>query len=277
MPLLLNRRAFFQAAAAAAAPSRGARWALLADTHIPVNATDQYRGFKPVENLRRVVPDVLEARPEGAIIDGDLARLEGLRGDYESFRDLIHPLHSAMPVALSLGNHDDRKNFFSVFQSGAEPVKDRHIAVLDKGPVRFIVLDSLLLPNQVPGLLGKAQRDWLESYLKKSAGRPSVIFVHHTLDDRDSSLLDTDRFLRIVTAARDVKAVFYGHSHEYRYDTLDGVHLVNIPAIGYNFRDSEPVGWVEAQIATDGGDFKLRAIGGNMAQNGAVKSLSWRG
>ena len=258
----------------------GTRWALLSDTHISHDKSNANRGFRPYDNLRTVLAAVQEARPEGVIIDGDLARLEGLPGDYELFKETLLPVSSKTPVALSLGNHDHRKNFLATFSGqapGRQSLGDKYVLVLEHTPVRFVILDSLLQPNQVPGLLGKAQRQWLERFLASSGNTPSVLFVHHTLDDGDGSLLDSDRFLHIVTAARNVKAVFYGHSHAYRYDLLDGVHLINIPAVGYNFNDQEPVGWVEAKFGTDGADLTLRAIGGNTEQNGKTKSLSWRG
>jgi hypothetical protein len=54
------------------------------------------------------------------------------------------------------------------------------------------------------------------------------------------------------------------------------MHLINLPAVGYNFNDGEPVGWVEASFTAEGGDFRLRAIGGNTEQDGKRVSLRWR-
>jgi hypothetical protein len=51
--------------------------------------------------------------------------------------------------------------------------------------------------------------------------------------------------------------------------------LVNLPAVGYNFRDEEPVGWVEARFHSKGADLKLRALAGNRADDGKVTSLPW--
>ena len=56
--------------------------ALLSDTHIPADRMNGSRGFNPWENLKTVVPQVQEARPDGVILCGDAARLEGLEGDY---------------------------------------------------------------------------------------------------------------------------------------------------------------------------------------------------
>jgi 3',5'-cyclic AMP phosphodiesterase CpdA len=262
------------------AQKRTTRWALLSDTHIAANVDDEYRGFRPYENLKQVVSQAGKFGPDGIVIDGDLARLEGLAPDYRNLTELLEPLTSRFPVGLALGNHDHRKNFLAAFQGSAgqrAAIQDRHVVIIDRSPVRLVLLDSLITANQTPGLLGKAQRTWLDEYLAANAGVPTLLFVHHTLDDRDTSLLDSDRFLRIATKHPHVKAVFYGHSHEYKLDTIEGMHLINVPATGYNFKDSEPVGWLEAGFAADGAEFTLRAIGGNKTADGSRRSVSWRG
>src|SRR6188768_480781 len=56
--------------------------ALISDTHIPADAANEFRGFKPYENLKQIVPDVVATRPELTIHCGDAARLEGKVEDY---------------------------------------------------------------------------------------------------------------------------------------------------------------------------------------------------
>jgi 3',5'-cyclic AMP phosphodiesterase CpdA len=148
--------------------------------------------------------------------------------------------------------------------------------VVDQQPVRLILLDSLLYTNKVPGFLGRAQRDWLQKFLGASDECPTLIFVHHTLGDGDGELLDVERLLRIVRPQRKVKAIFYGHSHEYNFKEDEGLHLINLPAVGYNFADTEPVGWVDGIFTAKGAQLQLHAFGGNRSQDGSTKSLSWR-
>jgi 3',5'-cyclic AMP phosphodiesterase CpdA len=295
MPLLTrpSRRQFLQVAGSSAlasklalaqsitSESKSIHWAILSDTHIATDQKNEYRGFRPYDNLKRVIPEVQQANPDVVIINGDLARLEGIQSDYELLKSVMNPISDRTPMCLSLGNHDDRKNFFDVFgtpvKGQPQPVENKNVLVLDQPPVRILVLDSLMIVNQAAGLLGKAQRHWLADYLQKSDQTPTLIFVHHTMDEGDSSLLDADRLLAIVTPHKKVKAIVYGHSHAYRYDTAGGIHLINVPAIGYNFMDSEPVGWVDSVITKDGADLTLRAFGGNMQKNGRLTSLEWRG
>lgn len=255
------------------------RWALLSDTHISQDPANEYRGFRPRDTLERAVAAIAAAKTDGAIVTGDLARLEGLPGDYAALKELVDGLAAAMPVGLALGNHDNRTNFLAAFPvlPGERPsVGGKVVQILRRGPVRFILLDSLFYVNKAEGLLGKRQRDWLAAYLQGADETPTILCVHHTLDDGDGSLLDSDRLLRIAAAARQVKAIVYGHSHVYGFTTHEGIHLINLPATGYNFSDAQPVGWVEARLTAKGGDFTLHAVGGDASRDGVAMSFTWR-
>jgi 3',5'-cyclic AMP phosphodiesterase CpdA len=287
MPLLYtSRRRILASLPFGAAVLRGAfaadtaaRWALLSDTHLPADRDARVREFHIHENLSRTLAQAVAANPAGLVIDGDLARTLGAPEDYAALRRALDPVARRIPVAMALGNHDHRGNFLQAFTEHpgeSAGVDKKHVLALRAGPVRLLLLDSLLHVNDTPGLLGKAQRDWLAKYLRESDNTPTLIFVHHNLGDGDGVLLDTDRLLNIVKPERKVKAIFYGHSHRYNYAEADGVHLINLPAVGYNFQASEPVGWVEASLRANGADLTLHAIAGNPAEDGRTRSLRWR-
>ena len=149
--------------------------ALLSDTHLPGDRKNADRGFNPWENFQEAVPQVVAARPDGVVVCGDVARLEGRPEDYAELRALLAPVAAVAPVYVALGNHDDRDHFRAAFPEqppGAlAPVKARHVTVVEHPALRVIVLDSLLYVNQVAGLLGQAQRAWLEAALP--ASRPA--------------------------------------------------------------------------------------------------------
>jgi 3',5'-cyclic AMP phosphodiesterase CpdA len=253
--------------------------AFLSDTHIPGDRTNEYRGFKPWENLHTVVSQVVAARPEGVVLNGDAARLEGKPEDYRELRTLLGPLSTVAPVYIGLGNHDDRAGFLAEFKSapGEHPaINGRHITVLEHEVVRVIMLDSLLYTNRVAGLLGRAQRNWLAHYLPLVNDRPAVLVLHHTLDEGDGDLLDVDRLFALVRPHRHVRAIFYGHSHVYALWRRQGMHMVNLPSTAYNFRDQDPVGWVEARFQPEGVTLILHVIGGHRGSEGQTTFLSWR-
>jgi Icc protein len=255
-----------------------ARIALLSDTHTPADASEEYRGFHPVANLRKIVPQVIDAAPQAAVINGDAARLEGFNEDYLALKALLEPVAQKTPVFIGLGNHDDRGNFWEVFEQPEQRAKDieeKNVIVVETGPVRLLVLDSLLYVNKVAGLLGRSQRDWLAKYLDEASSKPTVLFVHHTLNDGDGDLLDVDRLYDIIEPHENVKAIFYGHSHTYQFTRRGRLHLINLPAVGYNFGDDQPVGWVDAVFSPTGVDLTLHAIGGNTAADGETTSVTW--
>ncbi len=291
----INRRQFLKTAAAMAGgvtmlgscrswastpnSNQSVKWAFLSDTHIPTDPSNNYRGFYPYQNLQKAVPQIAENRPEGLIITGDLARLEGLPGDYANAHKLLSPIMKERPICVGLGNHDHRKNFLTAFPDstkGDQNVRGKHAVSMDAGPVRLIVLDSLLYTNKVAGLLGRSQRNWLAEYLEANPTKPTILFFHHPLTDSDGDLLDTDRLLDIIKPASTVKAVVFGHSHAYNFSKRGDLHLINLPACGYNFNDDQPVGWVEAQLTAKGGEFLMHAVGGNMAADGRTTKVQWR-
>jgi len=230
--------------------NKGTRLAFLADTHIPAaddsdNPPEGHYCYNPHGNLRKVVSEVI----------------------------------SASPIFMALGNHDDRDNFLKVFDETAgekQRVANKHVIVVERPPVRLIILDSLFYVNKVPGLLGQAQRRWLQDYLKKSDNTPTILCVHHTLGDSDGCLLDVPRLYWIIEPVRKVKAIVYGHSHACGFSEFEGIHLINVPATGYSFNSNVPVGWVDAQLTAKGGDFTLHVAAGNSEKDGSVKRLKWR-
>jgi len=80
----------------------------------------------------------------------------------------------------------------------------------------------------------------------------------------------------LVKPIRKIKAILYGHSHVYGFSKFRGIHLINLPAVGYNFSDTQPVGWVEADMTAKGGKFTLHALAGNTDNDGSVQRLTWR-
>ena len=262
-----------------AAEPKHARWAFLSDTHIAIDQENNYRGFYPYRNLHKAIEQIAGDVPEGAVVTGDLARLTGQMGDYENLRGLLTPLVGKRPIHLALGNHDHRANFLDAFETLAGPreaIKDKYVVTVDAGPARFILLDSLFSTDQTSGLLGKAQRTWLAQYLQRSDDKPIILFFHHSLRDTDGDLLDPPRLFDIIKPVTKVKALVYGHSHEYGFSQFEDIHLINLPATGYNFNDDQPVGWVEARLTTEGGEFILHALGGNTQIDGRVDGLRWR-
>lgn len=252
------------------------RWALLSDTHVAADRENCYRGFFPYLNLQEAVAQIGDKLPDRVVITGDLARLRGETDAYENFKTLLAPIARQRPLHLGLGNHDDREDFFLAFKNpnaADMAIENKHVVEAEAGPVRLIVLDTLLHVNGGTGELGQSQRSWLETFLRRCDNKPTILFLHHALR---YDLLDTRSLLEIIRPMAKVKAVVYGHSHKYEFSTDAGIHLINLPATGFNFASNQPVGWVEARLTGKGGEFILHAVGGNRDMDGRTTPLRWR-
>ncbi len=251
-----------------------ARWAFLSDTHIATDPDHRFRGFYPYRNLQEVTAQIAANLPDGLVVTGDLARSRGQTGAYDNVKALLAPIAAKRPVHLAVGNHDHRGRFLSAFADGdGQGVQNKHVVTAGAGPVRLVILDSLLYVNMFPGMLGRVQRVWLDTFLRICDDTPIILFLHHT---PRADLLDNRRLFDIIGPARKVKAVVFGHSHKYDFVESEGIQLINLPATGYNFTSGQPVGWVEARLTDKGGEFTLHAVGGNTWRNGSTTALKWR-
>jgi 3',5'-cyclic AMP phosphodiesterase CpdA len=251
------------------------QWAFLSDTHVASDPDKHYLGFRPYRNLQEIAGRIAYNPPHGVVITGDLAWKNGETGSYENLRTLLAPVTAQCPVYLGLGNHDNRSDFSRVFGrplGNGMTVPDKHIAATVAGPVRLIVLDSLLV-DRADGLLGQPQRVWLKTFLDASDDSPAILFFHHR---PRIDLLDTPRLFEIIAPMVKVKAVVYGHSHRFRFSEYKGIHLINLPATGFNMSRSEPVGWIQARLTETAGEFTLHALGGDRKMDGSRRRLCWR-
>ena len=113
--------------------------------------------------------------------------------------------------------------------------------------------DSLRETNDIRGSLGEAQLRWLLRRLDASHERPAIVALHHNLDSAPSSigLLDTDQLLDALKLRKQVKAVIFGHTHDWQVHQWAGIHLINLPPTAYVFDPSRPRGFVDANIYAD--------------------------
>ena len=255
------------------------RVALLADPHIAADRDRIHNGQNVADNLVRTVEAVKGRNPSMVLIAGDLAWQTGSPGDYERFTELLQPLARHVMVCLTIGNHDERRNFLAAvsprsLENGAVPQKS--IVVIEHPLLRIVMLDSLFRSDVVAGLLGKQQRDWLESFLSEADGRPTVLCVHHPLHDSDAALLDADRLLRIAGPHRQVKAILHGHDHRYNHAVWEGIHVVGLPAVGMPLDAAEPLGWVEGWFSNEGVDLTFFGVEGRTELASSPRKLEWR-
>ena len=144
--------------------------------------TDMHLGFEagnPQElnriRLDAVLREVCAAKPCPDIIvaSGDLTEAGNVE-DYRTLRELFDAC--PVPVLPMMGNHDVRETFREIFPE--VPTHDGFIQyVVDKGPLRLILLDTLEYGRHGGSFCTK-RAAWLEARLAET-DRPCVVFLHH--------------------------------------------------------------------------------------------------
>jgi 3',5'-cyclic AMP phosphodiesterase CpdA len=297
--LLPTRRAVLAAATAVlasranlrAAPEPDAdphRVAFLSDSHIGETAEAKDKDCVMAERLKAVVAEVakLTPRPACAVVNGDLAHKTGTAAEYKLFASLVEPVRAAgVPLHLGLGNHDNFTRFaegLNGYRPKDKPVEGKHVTVIELGRANLFVLDSFDPKNTVGGILGADQLKWLAKELDARKTKPAVVCVHHPLQfdapksGRSNGIADTTDFWPLLKDRAWVKAFVFGHTHTWRLAERDGVHLINLPAIGYPFAKTEVSGWVDAHFTEKGVKLELRALDPKHAKHGDKADLTWR-
>lgn len=296
----ISRRRFLAGSAAALAGGLAPRWslaaekktdphlfALVSDTHVAANPDETSRGIKMTDNFRRVSEEILglNTQPALAIVNGDCAYLHGLKKDYEQFAKLIDPLRtSGLPLHLGMGNHDDRGTFAEVLAAlrpEHPPVTGRIIEVIPAERANWFLLDTLRKTNDTPGELGAEQVEWLGKALDEHDRKPAIVIMHHNpaLDAAaklTGGLIDTLALLDVLRPRNHVKALVYGHTHDWRFTERDGIHLINLPPTAYVFAAGRPNGWVTVDLRDDGATFNLHALDKNHPEHNKPRDLKWR-
>lgn len=264
-------------------------WALLSDTHVAGDRTKLARGINMAEHFESALREViaLPRRPGAAFVTGDCVYLKGEEGDYSTFAELAQPIRAAqIPFYLVPGNHDDRNHLRAAFadeQAASHPGVDRRVALVRSPLANWFLLDSLDKTNITSGEMGEAQLEWLAKTLDANADKPAIVAAHHNLEvatDKErkpTGLRDSEAFLKVITPRKQVKAYVFGHTHVWKTAQHDsGIHLINLPAVAYVFKQGMPSGWVLATLQPQGVRLRLNCTDPQHAQHGETLELKWR-
>lgn len=256
----------------------------LSDSHVAADAATVKSGVNMADNLTACVRELAAwpVKPAAVIVNGDLAFQTGEPGDYATFGKTLEPVRALAPLHLTLGNHDERKNFWQAFPhdvAEAKSVPQKQVAVFSGPYANWFVLDSLEVTNVADGSVGRSQLSWLDAELAAKPDKPAIIVCHHNLKVLGSytGLTDSPALEEIFTKHRQVKAFIFGHTHNWNVSQhASGVHLINLPPTGYVFKEGRPSGWVRCTLARDGAEFELRSLDPKHPEHAQVKQLNWR-
>ncbi len=274
----------------AAADERKELWLLFSDTHIAEDRTHVERETNMAEHLQQAVREVLRVQEKerafGLFVNGDLAFKEGQPGDYNAFVDLMHPVRAAgIDVHLTLGNHDNREKFWEGCEElvqNKKLVPLKQLDVLTSALVNWVLLDSLQETNHTPGELGESQIGWLNRTLRDLPDKPTIVMVHHNPQGavpeagKATGLIDTEALINVLDSHPKVKALIYGHTHNWEVKTKNsGLHCINLPPVAYVFNKQRPSGWVTARVDAKGMTLELRSLNITHPEHGQKKRLEW--
>ena len=260
-------------------------WALLSDSHLAADRALVSRGVNMADHFVTVGREVLSLakRPAGLFLSGDCAYNSGTVGDYGVLADLLMPIREdQIPVHLALGNHDHRERFWEAFpadKAAQRPVGDRQTALLRSSRANWFILDSLEETLKTPGLVGPEQLSWLGRALDANHKDPALVMLHHNPGNSSgvSGLKDTEALFEVVRPRKQVKALIFGHTHDWMVvQDPSGIHLINLPPVGYVFKDGRPSGWVHATLEKQGMRLQLNCVDHTHPNHGQVLNLQWR-
>ena len=250
------------------------------DPHIPPAGKIIY-GVDGRERLDACIDDINRHHADAdlCLFTGDLVN-HGDEAEYANLKGALDRLR--VPFRLMMGNHDDRDVFWKTIKDArpaAPPLESRQVSIVEAGHANWFMLDSLDVTNKTPGVLGEEQRAWLSKALDARTDKPALVMVHHDpmfVEGKKTGLLDTAELMEILKPRRHVKALIYGHTHTWRMTEVEGIHLVNLPAVAYPFNKAEVTGWVDCRLQADGMSLEMHAHDTTHAAHGKISELKWR-
>lgn len=202
------------------------------DTHMQPEVDEGK--FDPDVQLKKGIAHVnqFNGNADLVVFCGDLTH----KGDVISYEMLQNRLTDLnIPYKLLLGNHDNRENFLTVFDDTRLDENGFVQQVLDLGPFRLILLDTLNgppydYPSSHMGNLCEKRLAWLEAQLASAGEKDCMVFMHHPPHNTGFVAMDTiklidgDGFYKVLKNHNNVSQLICGHVHR----TISG-HYKGIP------------------------------------------------
>jgi outer membrane protein assembly factor BamB len=158
------------------------------------------------------------AKPEFAIVTGDLNEFGGGSGWWETYRGYWQGCQ--IPVYSVLGNHDN------TWHANIKALRDRGLGPFysfESHGWHFVGLMTATPQDPRPSV-GEEQILWLKKDLEKvGANTPLVVFFHHPLGGTEfASRYDWERLVDVLHAHNTV-LLMAGHSHGHVHNVLEGI------------------------------------------------------
>lgn len=231
----------------------------LTDTHLYADPVGTLLGVNTFKSFQQVIKHFRDFHwPLDVLLaTGDLVHDASPAG-YALLADILSSF--GVPVFCLPGNHD------------VPPVMREHLrsagvhtdTVIDNGPWRFVMLDSVI-PGEEGGRLAPDQLQQLEEALA-STERHTLVCMHHQPVNVGSAWIDTmaidnpDPLFEIIDRHDHVRGILWGHVHQTFEARRAGVRLMASPSTCIQFTphaadfqvDEEPPGFRLLALLPDG-------------------------
>ncbi len=191
----------------------------ISDLHIAANGENAYGEVSTAKNLALCVDHINQLQPavDLVLVTGDIT-YAGLQGEAELAAELLEKLTA--PYYIIPGNHDVRTVLRSAFERRRCPVGDGDFInyVVDGFPLSFIALDTTI-PGEPGGEICVERAAWLSEQLDKTAGRPTLLFIHHppvkcgVLETDEDGFVGADLLGNVVEKYSNIERILCGHIH----------------------------------------------------------------
>lgn len=208
------------------------RLLMFTDPHLFASAQGRLRGVQTLPSLERVLDHAgAHSNVDALVCCGDIVNDEP--EGYGHFARVLERFKR--PVYCIPGNHDDPAQLRAAlsrppFQVGGH---------VDLPHWRLVLLDSCV-PGQARGAISAEELEALERALA-GTDRHVLICVHHQPVSMSSRWLDAigvgnaDELWRVIDAHSNVRALAWGHVHQYYDGQRKDVRLLATPSTGAQF------------------------------------------
>ena len=205
----------------------------ITDPHLTENKKTKVKAWATHESFEKIVAFIEKNEsPDFIVVTGDISN-DGSKKSYIAYQKGIERFKK--PVYTILGNHDNHKNFQTVFGIKFQSVEK----IILSETWLMISIDSTS-KNKESGYITKQQMYSLRKLIKNNKDKNIVIFLHHQpikmgfwIDQ--VGLKNSDNFNASIANQSNIKAVVWGHVHHESENSLGSIKMLSTPSTCYQF------------------------------------------
>ena len=205
----------------------------ITDPHLTENKKTKVKEWSTHESFEQIVAFIEKNEsPDFIVATGDISN-DGTKKSYIAYQKGIGRFNK--PVYTILGNHDNHKNFRTVFGT-----KFRSIEKITLSETWLMIAIDSTSKKRESGYITKQQMDSLRKLIKNNKDKNIVIFLHHQpikmgfwIDQ--VGLKNSDFFTASIANQSNIKAVVWGHVHYESENSLRSIKMLSTPSTCYQF------------------------------------------